>query len=169
METLSNARQLLWDFKELGNREECHIVCRLYAGHFAWRHTLTHSWPFTPSLNAKEQMLCNFLFSTETIASTPFLTRPLSLQPSTTDPWQANMYQGLPLSLSLSLSLSLPQSWVDTQDIKYNLKAINSQTPYAYDATHRDLKFYNSGSVFRTLLLLLFLFCLVFWSAHLSK
>ena len=104
METLSNAGQLLWDFKELGNREECHIVCRLDAGHFAWRHTLTHSWPFTPSLNAKEQMLCNFLFSTETIASTPFLTRPLSLQPSTTDPWQANMYQGLSLSLSLSLS-----------------------------------------------------------------
>lgn len=38
----------------------------------------THSWLSTPSLSAKEQMLCNFLFSPETVASTPCLTRPLS-------------------------------------------------------------------------------------------
>lgn len=84
METLSNERQPLSDFKELGNIEECHIVW-LDVAFCAWRHTQKHSWPFTPSLYAKEQMLCNFLFSIETIASTPCLTRPFS--PSLPQNW----------------------------------------------------------------------------------
>lgn len=45
---------------------------------FLHEDTLKHSWSFTPPLYAKEQMLCNILFSIETIASTPIFTRPLS-------------------------------------------------------------------------------------------
>lgn len=61
-------------------------------------HSKSHSWTFTRSLNAKEQMLCNFLFSTETIASTPSLTRPLS--PALHERSLAGKYVSGPPSLS---------------------------------------------------------------------
>lgn len=66
----------------------------------------THSWLSTPSPSAKKQMLCNFLFSTETVASAPCLTRPLS---------PALHWWSLAGKKCSGASLLLPQTWVNSK------------------------------------------------------
>lgn len=80
MKTLSDWRRdfqaeisKIWGRNRMSQRPS---GCRSCLNRDTFRNT--HSWLSTPSLSAKEQMLCNFLFSTETVASAPCLTRPLS-------------------------------------------------------------------------------------------
>lgn len=89
---------LLWDFKRIGKQRgmsHCPSGCRSLC---IKTHCETHSCLSTPFLNAKEQMLCNFLFRTETIASTPLSHSPTFSSPPLEIPGRQICIGGLPLS-----------------------------------------------------------------------